>query len=267
MNNPNLKKFYQNSPKPVNYLPNVLVDGTPQYAPTMSGLMLINPATKDIWVSAGNKLVSDWISIVGGGGGSSVTLKTNNIINPTQSILNLLSNDSSIQIVDDGLGGIDFSIPFPSKQPKQFEIATADETVVLSSSFSTIPNFELPVLVGYTYSFKIFCPFDIDNAAYGTRWAVRSFNTFPVYLGYYTFAPGTSIATSIFNNSVTAFDGTTNVSGTTVSGTGNIAIIEGIYTPDADGTLSVRVSNDGGAGSATVTVKAGAYIEYYETAI
>jgi hypothetical protein len=70
MNNPNLKKFYQNSPKPVNYLPNFLVDGSPQYAPTMSGLMLINPTTKDIWVSAGKELVSDWINIVGGGGGT-----------------------------------------------------------------------------------------------------------------------------------------------------------------------------------------------------
>ena len=70
MNNPNLKKFYQNSPKPVNYLPNFLVDGSPQYAPTMSGLMLINPTTKDIWVSAGKELVSDWVSIVGGGGGT-----------------------------------------------------------------------------------------------------------------------------------------------------------------------------------------------------
>jgi hypothetical protein len=69
MNSPNLKKFYQNSPKPVNYLPNFLVDGSPQYAPTMSGLMLINPTTKDIWVSAGKELVSDWINIVGGGGG------------------------------------------------------------------------------------------------------------------------------------------------------------------------------------------------------
>lgn len=73
MNNPNLKKFYQNSAKPVNYLPNFLVDGSPQYAPTMSGLMLINPTTKDIWVSAGKEFVSDWINIVGGGGGGAVT--------------------------------------------------------------------------------------------------------------------------------------------------------------------------------------------------
>jgi len=73
MNNPNLKKFYQNSPKPVNYLPNVLVDGSPQYAPTMSGLMLINPNTKDIWISAGKELLSDWINIVGGGGGGGLT--------------------------------------------------------------------------------------------------------------------------------------------------------------------------------------------------
>lgn len=85
MNNPNLKKFYQNSARPVNYLPNFLVDGSPQYAPTMSGLMLINPTTKDIWVSAGKEFVSDWINIVGGGGGgvTSIIAGTNISITST----------------------------------------------------------------------------------------------------------------------------------------------------------------------------------------
>jgi hypothetical protein len=64
----NIKKFYQQSPKPSNYVPNVLVTSGPAYPPLMSGLMQINPETKDIWISAGKELVSDWINITSGGG-------------------------------------------------------------------------------------------------------------------------------------------------------------------------------------------------------
>jgi hypothetical protein len=267
MNNPNLKKFYQNSPKPVNYLPNVLVDGPPQYSPTMSGLMLINPATKDIWISAGNKLVSDWVSIVGGGGGGSITLQTNNVTNPTQNLLNLYSNDGSVQLIDNGLGGVDITIPVPSKPTKQVQLLFSDETLILTSSFSAFSVVTLGVLAGYTYSFRIFCAFDIDNTAYGTKWAVSSSDPSPVYLGYSTSAPGSTTASFVYNSSVTTFNGTTNVQGTTVSATGNVAIVEGVYTPSEDGTLRISVSNDGGGGSANLTLKAGSYIEYYQIAV
>jgi hypothetical protein len=69
MENKNIKKFYQQAPKPFNYVPSDLVSGGPVLPPTMSGLMRIDPDSGDIWVSAGNTLVSDWKLITGGGGG------------------------------------------------------------------------------------------------------------------------------------------------------------------------------------------------------
>lgn len=69
MENKNIKKFYQQAPKPFNYVPSDLVSGSPVLPPTMSGLMRIDPDSGDIWVSAGNTLVSDWKLITGGGGG------------------------------------------------------------------------------------------------------------------------------------------------------------------------------------------------------
>jgi len=73
LENSNIKKFYQQSAKPFNYVPNDLVDGAPVLPPVMSGLMRIDPNTGDIWISAGNTLVSDWRLITGGGGGGAVT--------------------------------------------------------------------------------------------------------------------------------------------------------------------------------------------------
>lgn len=69
-----VRKFYQNSSRPSNYVPNALVTSPPEYPPLMSGLMQINPETKDIWISAGREFLSDWINITaGGGGGGGVT--------------------------------------------------------------------------------------------------------------------------------------------------------------------------------------------------
>lgn len=72
-----VKKFYQNSSKPRNYVPSALVTSPPEYPPVMSGLMQINPETKDIWISAGKELVSDWINVAGGGGGGNIAVQFN----------------------------------------------------------------------------------------------------------------------------------------------------------------------------------------------
>ena len=69
LENPNIKKFYQQAPRPFNYVPNDLVSGNPTIPPMMSGLMRIDPNSGNIWISAGNTLVSDWKLITGGGGG------------------------------------------------------------------------------------------------------------------------------------------------------------------------------------------------------
>ena len=267
MDNKNIKKFYQLAPRPFNYVPNDLVDSSPSIPPTMSGLMRINPATGDIWVSAGNTLVSDWKLITGGGGGTSLTLQTNGTDNGDQTLLNLFSSDGSISLASDGAGGVDFSVTAPNIPAKKIEVAGTDETVILTTTLATLGNVEMPALLGYTYSFRIFCAFDIDDTGYATRWAVKAPDTTPIYLGYSTSAPGSTIGAFIYNSSVTTFGGTTNAAGTTVSATGNIAIIEGIYTPSEDTTLRITVTNEGQAGSTNLTLKAGSYIEYYELAL
>ena len=264
MDNKNIKKFYQQSPRPFNYVPNDLVDATPSIPPTMSGLMKINPATGDIWVSAGNTLVSDWRLITGGGGGTTITLETNGDPNGDQTLLNLRQS-TGITLEDTGTGTVLISADYSNL--KQFEIARADETVILTSTFIELTNVTVAVLAGYVYSFRIFCAFDMSNISYATRWAVTTADTAPVYLGYSTSAPGSAIGSFIYNSSVTTFNGTTNAAGTNISATGNVAIIEGIYAPSVDTTLRISVANESQGGSSNLTLKAGSYIEYYQTAI
>lgn len=443
MEKSNRKKFYQNSRQPVNYIPNVLVTESPGYPPLMSGLMQINPETKDIWISAGREFVSDWINITAGGGGGGTytvdngltetpannfrwggsllanTTITNGAYNtlftgapPTKddalltlqttaglgTALSILSNKNAIEITSaavgiiiegstapfevtgtqtskiilntsitntvlsglllsksivggsaangsgismnfsagtnsssaEGIGQIAYTYTDVASAPingkfiiipsgtsatasggvaefsgdgsarlnaygigtyvdqtpayglgvdsngnivetaapkgiiKQVEIMTADETVALTSTVNPVFGLQIPVLLGYTYSFRIFCGFDIADTNYGTRWSLKSVDPAPTYLGYSTYAPGSTNAAFIYNNSLTTFGSGPNASGTTSTDIGNMAIIEGLYTPSEDGTLRVVVANENQAGSTTLNVKAGSYIEYYE---
>ncbi len=92
MENKNIKKFYQQAPKPFNYVPSDLVSGSPVLPPTMSGLMRIDPDSGDIWVSAGNTLVSDWKLITGGGGGGNQGLQDVITFNP------VLTTDNTVNV-------------------------------------------------------------------------------------------------------------------------------------------------------------------------
>ena len=98
-NKTNIKKFYQQSAKPSNYVPNALVTSSPDYPPMMSGLMQINPQTKDIWISAGRELVSDWINIAsGGGGGGNVAIQYNgDPISAAATTLNFIGTNLTVE--------------------------------------------------------------------------------------------------------------------------------------------------------------------------
>lgn len=260
----NRKKFYQNSAKPVNYVPNVLITDAPSFPPKMSGLMQINPETKDIWLSAGKELVSDWINIAAGGGGGSITLKTNNTTNPTQSTLNLI-NGNGMQIIDDGLGGITFSVA--GIAGKIVIPLLDDRTIGVTNSWLAFSGISLPVTTGNIYSFRIFCVYEIANSDVGTGWAISSSDPAPINLAYYTFNSNTAgLRTSFVYNTVnTTFNQPVNIVGSSTATTGNIAIIEGLYTPSEDSTLNITAISDGFAGPTNLTLKAGSYIEYIET--
>ena len=135
-----VKKFYQNSSRPSNYVPNALVTSSPDYPPLMSGLMQINPETKDIWISAGRELVSDWINIAsGGGGGGAVAVQFNGAtISAAASTLNFVG--TNIQLVQ-GDPLVTITIPQVPLIIKNTDIGTTvKNTLTVGQTYSvTIP--------------------------------------------------------------------------------------------------------------------------------
>jgi len=264
MNNPNIKKFYQNAPQPVNYLPNVLVDNPPQYAPLMSGLMLINPATKDIWVSAGNKLVSDWVSIVGGGGGTSITLQTNSTDNGDQTLLNLRANGGSgIILEDNGSGTV--LISSDAAAVKRVNSLQSLQNIPLLNllTYQNIDSLFFNVVAGLTYSFRFIINYGVSGTGNGVAFSINGpANSF---LNYYMLSNPTGAGPAAFVQTLylTTYDAPpTGTYGSSFSADANFTIIEGTLSPTVNGAVFARITSDGQAGNCFV--QRGSYVEYLE---
>ena len=261
MANKNIKKFYQHSNKQYYYLPHAIGHGAPITIPEDAGLMYIDIDSGNAYVSTAKSQTSDWKMITGGSGGS-IIVSTNGVNNPEQGLLNL-QEGTGITLTDDGLGTVTIESS-NAINTKSVVNLTTDRTISLSSSWTDFSNsLEIPVEFGKIYSFRMFCIYDIDNTNYGTKWAVNS-NANALGLGYYSYnSPALGVQTSFFYNTAnTTFNEPTNAAGTTSMASSNIAIIEGFFQPDTTDFLFPSVANDGGGGTAGLTLRKGSYIEY-----
>jgi hypothetical protein len=132
----NIKKFYQQSAKPSNYVPNALVTSPPIYPPSRSGLMQINPETKDIWISAGRELVSDWINITSGGGGAVAVQYNGNPVSAAASTLNFIG--TNLTVAGDPL--VNITIPQVPRIIKSTAIGTP-----VQNTFTAGPTYSVQI--------------------------------------------------------------------------------------------------------------------------
>lgn len=134
--------------------------------------------------------------------------------------------------------------------------------VSTNNTLADVTDLFFPVTAGKTYYFKFMCPYEINSTTRGSRWTING----PAFsfLSYYSqYSPTTGGADFFRNLNVVAYD-TAVATGSTTATTGNIAIIEGVITPSASGSVIARFSTDATAGG-TVTCKAGSTITYYTT--
>ena len=267
MENKNIKKFYQQAPKPFNYVPSDLIEGSPTIPPSMSGLMKINPTTGDIWVSAGNTLVSDWKLITGGGGGTTITLQTNGTDNGDQTLLNLRANGASgIILEDDGAGTVLFETDIAST--KRVRLLPANTTIPLlgQTTYTNIPSLVFNVLANHVYSFKFLINYAVTGTGNGVAFSINGVaNSF---LNYYMLSNPTTTGPGAFIQTLylTSYNAPpTGTYGSSFSATANFTIIEGIVSPTVDGAIGATIISDGQAGNCFIS--AGSYVEYTGTPI
>lgn len=131
-------------------------------------------------------------------------------------------------------------------------VTTNNETITTNTSFVDITDLNFPVIAGVTYWFRFVIPYITTITTNGSRFSVNGPSS-PTFLIYQSEVSLTTTTLQI-NRGLTTYDSPAAASANSASTTSNIAIIEGIITPSANGTLSGRVASETAAPN-SITVK------------
>jgi hypothetical protein len=144
-------------------------------------------------------------------------------------------------------------------------IATAEKVVTLGSdladssgnnTITDVTGLSFAVTSGVTYHFSALINYTAAATTTGSIWTVNG----PAATTLSYTAKNTLTATTETTNFATAYDtpATANVTSLTV---GNIATIEGIVTPSANGTLQIRFATE--VNGSAITAKAGSTLTWW----
>jgi hypothetical protein len=128
----------------------------------------------------------------------------------------------------------------------------------VANTIQDVTGLSFAVTSGKTYWFKFVIPFTTAASTTGSRWAINGpTNSFLCYNSEYTL----TTTTSTRNAAVVAYDSPA-ASNASSSGSSNIATIEGMILPTANGTVIARFASE--VLSSAVTALAGAVVYYQE---
>lgn len=128
-----------------------------------------------------------------------------------------------------------------------------------ANTMADVTGLSFSVTSGETYKFKFTIPYTSAATTTGSRWAVNG-PASPTLLNYTS--RYTLTATTETFNYATAYDipAASNASSLTA---GNVAVIEGVIKPSANGTVIARFASE--VSSSAIVAKAGALLEWYRT--
>lgn len=140
---------------------------------------------------------------------------------------------------------------------RSVSVLAADLSTSSVNAFVDIPNLSFNVTAGITYRFYATIPFTSSDQTNGSRWTINGPATsFLSYTSRYTFSSNSETFnySNIYNFPTTANNNS--------NAGGNLAIIQGMITPSANGTVTVRFASELGTPN-SITVKKGATLEYW----
>lgn len=130
----------------------------------------------------------------------------------------------------------------------------------VANTIADVTGLSFPVTSGKTYWFRFHIPYTAAATTTGSRWSINGpTTTFLCYGSEYSLAATTTTRNAnIISYDLPAASNATSA-GTT---TGNMAVIEGIITPSANGSVIARFASE--VASSAITAKAGAVVHYQE---
>lgn len=130
-----------------------------------------------------------------------------------------------------------------------------------ANTIADVTGLSFAVTAGQTYAFRFIIGFTSAATTTGSRWSINGPGS-PTRLSYRSQYALTSTSETV-NNGLAAYDlpAAANASGASTGS--NVAIIEGIITPSANGTVIARFASE--ISSSAIVAKAGSMIEWYRT--
>jgi len=126
------------------------------------------------------------------------------------------------------------------------------------NTIADITGLSFSVTSGKNYYFKFVIPYTSAATTTGARFSVNG--PAITFLNFYVTFPNAATTTNTYTG-LTAFDTPTAAStGTPITGNPQIAVIEGIFKPGANGTLIARFASE--IANSAITAKAGAIVYY-----
>jgi hypothetical protein len=128
---------------------------------------------------------------------------------------------------------------------------------VTANTIANVTGLEFPVVAGKTYYFKFFIPYTSAATTTGSRWSINgpAFTTLRYRSDY------TITATTTTDNYASAYD-TPAASNASSLTNGNVAVIEGVIQPSANGSVVARFASE--ITNSAITAKAGSVCYYQE---
>lgn len=132
-----------------------------------------------------------------------------------------------------------------------------------ANTIADVTGLSFAVNSGQTYFFRFSIWYTAAATTTGSRWSVSGPGS-PTRLAYRSQYSLTSTSETV-NSGLTAYDlpAAASASSTATTTGGNMAIIEGLITPSASGTVIARFASE--VSSSAIVAKAGSLLEWYRT--
>jgi hypothetical protein len=128
----------------------------------------------------------------------------------------------------------------------------------VANTMANVTGLSFSVTAGTTYRFYALVLYTSAATTTGSRWSVSG-PAAPTLLSYTSHYPLT--ATTQTTNNASAYDIPAASNTSSASTAGNIATIEGVVTPSASGTFTVRFASE--VANSAITAKAGSTLEWW----
>lgn len=139
---------------------------------------------------------------------------------------------------------------------RQIAVLSADVTSsATANAIGNVTGLSFPVTAGNKYLFRFVIDYTSTGTASGSRWSING----PAFTRLAYQSSYSLTATSWTFNQAVAYDIPAASNATSAGTTGNIAVVEGIILPSANGDVIARFA---GEAASSCTAKAGSFVEY-----